>query len=73
MIEEYKEYHKIFTCEACNTYLSYFSNLNKHIETCEHYENFLVEYKPFYVNCNICYKVFSNQKDCDDHENKCKK
>ena len=65
--------HYIFECPACKVDQHYPSKLNKHLEKCETYPEWIKTYKPSEdVSCNHCDKKFTQQHNLDYHmENVC--
>ena len=57
-----------YYCEACNKDLLSGANLNKHLQICEKYKEWIKEYKPVYFKCKICLKTYSNEEFLKIHD-----
>jgi hypothetical protein len=62
-------------CPACKKDFCYASNLNKHLNNCEIYPEWIKTYvPPKTIDCKGCTSKFTNQLDFDNHLiNYCKK
>lgn len=57
-----------YSCSSCKKDLLSIANLNKHLQTCDKYEDWIKEYKPIYFNCKICLKTYSNEEFLKNHK-----
>ena len=60
------------TCPSCEKFFENYSAANKHIETCEKYENWKKNYIPQKFTCENCKMQFANNEYLISHESKCK-
>jgi hypothetical protein len=61
-----------FVCPACKIDMYTASTLNKHLESCLKYDEFIKKYVPPRIyECLTCHKKFSNEKYLEFHHQHC--
>ena len=63
-----------FKCPACSIDHMNPTNLNKHLNECTAYPDWIKSYStPIYIKCDKCSSVFSNKKTLSEHKINCDK
>jgi hypothetical protein len=57
-----------YCCLACNKNLLSITKLNKHMQICDKYEEWLKTYKPVYFKCKSCLKSYATEEFLKNHE-----
>ena len=57
-----------YCCPACDKNLLSIAKLNKHMQICDKYEEWLKKYKPVYFNCKSCLKSYATKEFLENHK-----
>jgi DNA-directed RNA polymerase subunit RPC12/RpoP len=56
-----------YRCLACKKDLLYAAKLNKHLQICDKYTEWLKNYKPIYFKCKKCLKTYLSEEFLENH------
>ena len=64
--------NKYLECQACKEKYIYITEINKHLDFCILYKEWLKNYiPPTGIKCENCNKIFVNEEYLNEHKNKC--